>query len=111
MSAKETQETHRFKTKDSWRTAINQAPKDIWIKSRNLGAGKSSSYIPIPIQQALADILFDEFDVFEEHYQQIENEVLCTVKISCLPSYPTPCGYWLRASSRYNTMFSIGITW
>jgi len=84
----ETKETHRFATKDAWREAISQAPKESWIKSRNLGAGKSSQYIPIPIQQALADILFDEFDVFEEHYQQIENEILCTVKISCLPSYP-----------------------
>lgn len=88
MKEKETVETHRFKSKDAWRDAINQAPKESWVKSRSLGAGKSSSYIPIPIQQALADIVFDEFDVFEEHYQQIENEILCTVKISCLPSYP-----------------------
>jgi hypothetical protein len=84
----ETKETYRFASKDAWRDAINQAPKESWIKSRSLGAGKSSSYIPIPIQQALADILFDQFDVFDEQYEQIENEILCTVKILCLPSYP-----------------------
>lgn len=85
---KQTTETHNFKTKEDWKNALNQAPNEGWVKSRSLGAGKSSKYIPIPIQQALADIIFDEFDVFEEHYQQIENEILCTVKISCLPSYP-----------------------
>ena len=85
---KVTEEKHSFESKEAWKSALNQAPNDSWIKSRSLGAGKSSKYIPIPIQQALADIMFDEFDVFEEHYQQIENEILCTIKISCLPSYP-----------------------
>lgn len=83
-----TVQKHNFKDRAEWQEAINKAPNSKWIKSRNLGGGKSSSYIPIPIQQALADIFFDEFDVFDESYQQITNEVLCTVKISVLPSYP-----------------------
>lgn len=88
MKEKQTEEEHRFKTKEEWRIALNQSPNRSWISSRSIGAGKTSKYIAIPIQQALADVFFDEFDVFEEHYQQIENEILCTVKISCLPSYP-----------------------
>lgn len=91
MSDKETKatkETFYFKSKEDWKDALNKAPNDNWIKSRTLGAGKSSHYIPIQVQQALADIFFEEFDVFEETYQQIENEILCTVKVSCLPSYP-----------------------
>lgn len=85
---KQSKEIVNFKTKQDWKDALNKAPNDGWVKSRSLGLGKSSQYIPIPIQQALADVFFEEFDVFEEHYTQIENEILCTVKISCLPSYP-----------------------
>jgi hypothetical protein len=85
---KPTKETFNFKSKEDWKDAINKAPNESWVKSRTLGGGKSSQYIPIPIQQALADIIFDEFDVVDEKYKQIENEILCTVKISCLPSYP-----------------------
>ena len=85
---KKTKENFSFKNKEVWKEALQQAPSDSWIKSRTLGGGKSSQYVPIQIQQALADIIFDEFDVIDEHYQQIENEILCTVKISVLPSYP-----------------------
>lgn len=85
---KPTKEIYNFKNKKAWKSALNKAPSEGWVKSRTLGGGKSSKYIPIPIQQALADIIFDEFDVVDEKYKQIENEILCTVKISCLPSYP-----------------------
>lgn len=88
LQMKESTELFNFKDKESWKEALNKSPAESWIKSRTLGAGKSSSYIPIPIQQALADVFFDEFDVIEESYFQIENEVLCTVVISFLPSYP-----------------------
>ena len=79
---------HNFKNRQEWRMALNEAPKDSWILKRSLGGGKSSSYVPIPIQQALADIFFDEFDVIDCRVEQIENEVVCTVKIQVLPSYP-----------------------
>ena len=79
---------HFFKSFEKWKEALNKAPKNSWVKSRTLGGGKNSTYIPIPIQQALADIFFDEFDVYDEKYTQIENEILCTVKISVLPSFP-----------------------
>lgn len=79
---------HNFKNREEWRKALNKAPNDGWIQKRTLGGGKSSQYVPIPVQQALADIFFDEFDVFDESYTQIENEIICTVKIQILPSYP-----------------------
>lgn len=85
---KEIELTHKFKNRKEWRAALDKAPNDGWIQKRTLGGGKSSQYVPIPVQQALADIFFDEFDVFDEQYMQIENEILCTVKIQILPSYP-----------------------
>jgi hypothetical protein len=88
-----------FETREAWKDAVNSAPKDTWVKTRSLGGDKKSYYIPIPVQQALADLFFDEFDIIEEKYQQIENEILCTVKVSCLPSYPY---------SEYRTMTGTG---
>lgn len=84
----ETEETYRFKNRQDWQEALNAAPKEDWIKTRKLGGGKTSKYVPIPVQQALADIFFNEFDVFDEKYTEIQNEILCTVKIQILPSYP-----------------------
>lgn len=85
---KEVKLEHNFKSRADWREALNKAPNDSWMKKRTLGGGRSSTYVPIPIQQALADVFFDEFDVFDESYMQIENEIICTVKIQILPSYP-----------------------
>ena len=87
MYSKETEEQFNFPDRQAWQAALNKAPQDNWIKERNLGRSKSH-YIPIAIQQAVADIFFNEFDVFEEKYTPIINEVLCTLKISVLPSYP-----------------------
>jgi len=83
-----TEEKYAFKNKAEWQEALNAAPKDIWIKARDLGGGRKSQYIPIPILQALADIFFAEFDVIDAQFKVIANEVLCTVKISFLPNYP-----------------------
>lgn len=82
-----TERKYTFKNKEDFQKALNQAPKESWVKKRNLG-NKSSLYLPIQYQQALADIIFDEFDVIDAKFQQITNEILCTVTIRFLPSYP-----------------------
>lgn len=84
----DTKETYNFESREKWQDALNSAPKEDWIKSRDLGGGKTSKYLPIPYQQALADKLFSEFDVFDAQYEVIVNEIICTVKIQILPSYP-----------------------
>ena len=83
-----TEEKYRFENRQDWQEALNAAPKEGWIKTRNLGGNRTSKYVPIPVQQALADVFFNEFDVFNEEYTNICNEILCTVKIQILPSYP-----------------------
>lgn len=84
----EVEETFNFPDRQAWRDALDSAPKSGWIKSRNLGGTKKSKYVPIPVQQALADWFFVEFDVIDAKFEVITNEILCTVKINLLPSYP-----------------------
>lgn len=81
-------EVFQYKDRESWVQAIQKSPLDTWIKKRDLGGGKSSKFIPLAIQQALADKLFREFDVVDEKYDVVVNEILCTVKIQILPDYP-----------------------
>lgn len=84
----EVQEIYQFKNREIWIEKLQEAPNESWIKSRSLGNGKNSRYIPLGVQQALGDKFFRECDVVEETYQVIANEILCTVKISVLPDYP-----------------------
>ena len=85
---KETEEYYNFTDRQKWQHGLNGTPKKNWVKSRNLGAGKKSFYIPIEVQQALADVFFNEFDVVKCEPMVIANEIVCTVTISLLPSYP-----------------------
>ena len=81
-------EDFNFKDKESWRTAINAEPNSSWIKERGIGRGKKVPYVPIEVKQSLQDVFFDEFDVVDAKFEVIVNEIICTVKISALPSYP-----------------------
>ena len=83
-----TEEIYKFPNRQSWKNALDNAPNDAWVHSRQLGGNRKSIYIPIQFQQALSDILFSECDVYDEKYTLIANEIVCTVKIQILPSYP-----------------------
>ena len=84
----QTELKHNFKNREDWQRAINAAPSAGLIKERSLGGNKKSTYLPIEYQQALQDVFFDEFDVIDEKYQVVFNEIICTVKCQGLPSYP-----------------------
>ena len=84
----ETKETHNFKSRQEWQEALNEAPKKGWIKTRKLGGSRTSKYVPLAVQQALADVFFNEFDIIDANFQVVVNEIICTVKINILPSYP-----------------------
>ena len=82
------EQEHRFKNHESWKAALQEAPNDKWIKTRDIGSGKKSSYLPLGIQEALADYFFREFDIIETDVQIAENQVVSQVKISILADYP-----------------------
>lgn len=89
METQQPQTTHfNFASEDAWRKALKAAPSTKWILTRSLGGSKKSSYIPLFVQQALADKFFREFDVIDEKYTMVANEILCTVKIQFLPDFP-----------------------
>lgn len=85
---KEIEQVFQFENREQWIQALQKEPNDSWTKERELGGTRKSTYVPLPIQQALADKFFRECDVIEEKYTLIINEILCTVKMSVLPDYP-----------------------
>ena len=57
---KEIKETYNFKSREVWMEALNAAPAPAWIEKRSVG-NKDLPYISIAVQQALADMFFNEF--------------------------------------------------
>lgn len=88
MEEKEKIVNYHFKDLDSFKEAVSKAPSKSMVLSRSLGGGKSSKYVPLFVQQAIADLFFRECDVISEDYQVVVNEIVCVVKLSLLPDYP-----------------------
>lgn len=87
MEENEHIEKFLFANHEDWFSVLQEEPNPSWVKERNLGS-KKNKYVPLPIQQGLADLFFKEFDVVDEKYQMIQNELLCTIKIQYLANYP-----------------------
>ena len=86
--SQETTAEYRFSNHKEWKEAMQEAPSVKWIKNRDLSGSKSSSYIPIGIQEALADLFFREFDIVDTQIEVNGNQILAQVKINVLPDYP-----------------------
>lgn len=80
--------THNFDSHESWRQSLQKAPNAKWIIVRDLSGGKKSRYIPLPIQEALADMFFREFDIIETDIVVEGKQIMAQVKISVLGDYP-----------------------
>lgn len=79
---------YHFSDEESYKKALKASPRQSWIKERSLGSSKKSSYVPLYIQTATADTIFQQWDVVDEKYSVIANEILCTIKLEYQPSYP-----------------------
>lgn len=79
---------YRFKSEEEYKKALNASPPASWVKDRSLGGSKKSKYVPLYIQQSVADQIFQQWDVVSQEYTVVVNEILCTVKIQYIPSYP-----------------------
>lgn len=86
--SKETVINHRFESHATWKKALQEAPNSKLIKTRDLGKGKTSRYVPLGIQEALADLFFREFDIIDADVVVEGTQILAQVKISILPDYP-----------------------
>lgn len=85
---KETKEYYRFKNVEDYKLKLNSEPQEGWILTRDLGNGKKVSYMPIEMKESLADVIYREWNVVDEKYFNMLNEIVCTVKINALPDYP-----------------------
>jgi hypothetical protein len=85
---KEIKTNYNFDSFDSWREALQKSPNENWLKERKIGSGKTSKYLPLFIQEALVSLFFREFDVVDQDYKVIANEIVFSVKISFLGDYP-----------------------
>jgi len=81
-------EYYRYKDVEEFKLALSTNPSTSWMKDRALGGGKSATYEPIEIKEALADRIFRNWEVCDEKYMNVLNEIVCTVKITALPDYP-----------------------
>lgn len=79
---------HEFVSAEAFKEAIQKAPATAWLKERSLGGTKKAAYLPIHFQESIADKVFREWEVIDERYTTIVNEIVCTVKIRILPDYP-----------------------
>ncbi|MGB0881874.1 MAG: hypothetical protein ACPGSO_02895 [Vicingaceae bacterium] len=82
------EELYRYKNVEEYKKTISVKPQERWFDSRNLGGGKSATYIPIAVKEALADRIFREWNVIDERHDVILNEIVYRVKIQALPDYP-----------------------
>lgn len=87
-SEKLTKEYYRYKDVEAFKIVINNPPQPEWLQSRDLGGNKTAHYEPIEVKEALADRVFREWNVVDEKYMNVLNEIVCTVKIVALPDYP-----------------------
>lgn len=78
---------YKFSNREEYVRALDSVMPSQFIKTRQAGQ-ETSEYLPIPIQEAIADDIFFEWNVTDERYQVIANELGCTVRITYTPSYP-----------------------
>ncbi len=81
-------EYYKFANHRDWHEKMQEAPTSSLIKIRDLGQGKTSRYVPIGVQEALADVFFRECDIIDNIVEIYNNQILVRIKLSVLPNYP-----------------------
>ncbi len=82
------EEKYKFKNREEYIKALDSTLPDKFIKERDIGKKEKHRYIPSAIQQAVADDLFHYWNVTKEDYNNIVNELICTVSLTYVPGYP-----------------------
>lgn len=78
----------RFPSREEYLKTLDKTMPQEYIQTREIGAGQVQQYLPLPIQEAIADDMFHYWNVTDEKYMLIANEVIATVRITYMPSYP-----------------------
>lgn len=93
------EEKYTFADREAYLAALDSVLPASYIQSRELGGGKIHKYYPLAIQQAVADAIFQYWNVIDCQYVVIANEIVATVKIIYMPSYPGASEYVCSGSA------------
>ena len=93
------EESYKFKNRQEYIKVLDSTMPDKYIQSRSLGASGVHKYLPQVIKEAIADDIFYSWNVIDENYTIITNELLCTVKIAYQPNYPDASEYICTGSA------------
>lgn len=88
MSGRETTELYRFKDRDEYIKALDSVILTKDIQERDIGSGKKHRYFPVAIKDAIADYVFQNWNVIDEKYNVMNGMLVCTIKLTYTPSYP-----------------------
>jgi hypothetical protein len=77
-----------FKNREGYREAMASAPPEGSFHERAVGGGNMSRYVPIQVQEALADTVFESWHVTDIDSEIFNGYIKTKVKIKYLPSFP-----------------------
>jgi hypothetical protein len=87
-SDKKVYDEYRFNNRSEYMKLLDSTLPKRLEKSRSLSGSKKSLYYPIEVKEAVADNIFHYWNVVSEQFTQIQNELVCTVKLVYMPDYP-----------------------
>lgn len=80
-------ELYKFKDRAQYTKALDSILPESYVQKRSIPSGEHK-YYPAAIKEAVADDIFQYWNVIDEKYMLLVNELVCTVKIVFCPSYP-----------------------
>lgn len=81
------EDQYRFKNRAEFIKAMDSVLPEEYIQKRDIGS-KVHVYYPAAIKEAVADSFFQYWNIVDEKYTILVNEIVCTVKIAYMPAYP-----------------------
>ena len=81
------EDVYVFKSRTEYFGALDSVLPDDYVQRRDTPSGVYR-YVPAPVKEALADKFFQYWNVIDEDYTLIANELVCTVKLAYQPSFP-----------------------
>ena len=97
-----------FATREAYLESLDSVLPEKFYETRDLGGGKKAVYLPVAYQEAMADKLFLYWNVTNEEYVQILNEIVCIVRITYTPSYPGAEELYCTGSSAHPIQMDSG---
>ena len=85
------EESYKFKNRTEYQKALDSVimEKDVQERDLDKSGTKKHRYFPVVIKEAVADYIFQYWNVIDEKYNVIDGMLVCTIKLVYMPDYPT----------------------